>query len=120
MRQVASRVRAEGIKERAVLLSCTKGIEHGTGLRMMPTPPLMHGAAQWAAFICMTGGGTLVMQGNTRSLDPADVWRTVERERVQSVTVVGDADRGMGVGSGSVQKPWSAVPVRTRIRSPGS
>src|SRR5207248_11159311 len=34
MRQVASRVRAEGIKERAVLLSCTKGIEHGTGLRM--------------------------------------------------------------------------------------
>jgi fatty-acyl-CoA synthase len=64
---------------------------NGTGVRMMPTPPLMHGAAQWAAFIVMTGGGTLVMQENTRRLDPADVWRTVERERVQSVTVVGDA-----------------------------
>jgi acyl-CoA synthetase (AMP-forming)/AMP-acid ligase II len=63
----------------------------GDGMRIMPTPPLMHGAAQWAAFICMTGGGTLVIQENTRRLDPADVWRTVERDRVQSVTVVGDA-----------------------------
>jgi fatty-acyl-CoA synthase len=63
----------------------------GDGMRIMPTPPLMHGAAQWAAFICMTGGGTLVMQENTRRLDPADVWRTVERDGVQSVTVVGDA-----------------------------
>jgi 3-oxocholest-4-en-26-oate---CoA ligase len=61
------------------------------GMRMMPTPPFMHGASQWAAFICMTGGGTLVIQGNTRRLDPVDVWRIVERERVQSVTVVGDA-----------------------------
>ena len=34
MRQVASRVRAAGINENAVLLSCTKGIEHDTGLRM--------------------------------------------------------------------------------------
>jgi fatty-acyl-CoA synthase len=64
---------------------------NSTGMRMMPTPPFMHGAAQWAAFICMTGGGTLVLQENTRRLDPVDVWRTVERERVQSVTVVGDA-----------------------------
>jgi fatty-acyl-CoA synthase len=63
----------------------------GDGMRIMPTPPLMHGAAQWAAFICMTGGGTLVIQENTRRLDPADVWRTVERDGVQSVTVVGDA-----------------------------
>ena len=61
------------------------------GLRMTPTPPFMHGASQWAAFICMTGGGTIVIQDNTRRLDPADVWSTVARERVQSVTVVGDA-----------------------------
>ena len=33
-RQVATRVRAAGINENAVLLSCTKGIEHGAGLRM--------------------------------------------------------------------------------------
>ncbi len=61
------------------------------GLRMTPTPPFMHGASQWAAFICMTAGGTIVIQDNTRRLDPADVWSTVARERVQSVTVVGDA-----------------------------
>jgi fatty-acyl-CoA synthase len=61
------------------------------GLRMMPTPPFMHGASQWAAFICMTGGGTIVIQDTTRRLDPADVWTTVAREGVQSLTVVGDA-----------------------------
>jgi fatty-acyl-CoA synthase len=61
------------------------------GLRMMPTPPFMHGASQWAAFICMTGGGTIVIQDTTRHLDPVDVWSTVAREGVQSLTVVGDA-----------------------------
>lgn len=61
------------------------------GLRMMPTPPFMHGASQWAAFICMTGGGTIVVQDTTRHLDPVDVWSTVAREGVQSLTVVGDA-----------------------------
>jgi len=60
-------------------------------LRMMVLPPLMHGAAQWAAFIAMTGGGTLVLPDNVRSLDPVDVWRTVAREGVNTITVVGDA-----------------------------
>ncbi|HEY2102041.1 MAG TPA: NAD(P)H-dependent glycerol-3-phosphate dehydrogenase [Chthoniobacterales bacterium] len=34
MREIAGRVRDAGIEKDAVLLSCTKGIEHGTGLRM--------------------------------------------------------------------------------------
>ena len=34
MREIATRVRDAGIREEAVLLSCTKGIEHGLGLRM--------------------------------------------------------------------------------------
>ena len=63
----------------------------GAGLRMMPLPPLMHGAAQWASFIGMTNGGTLVMPDDTQRLDPVDVWRTAERERVNTLTVVGDA-----------------------------
>ncbi len=54
-------------------------------------PPLMHGAAQWAAFMVMTMGATIVLPDDTRRLDPADVWRTVERHRVNTVTVVGDA-----------------------------
>lgn len=60
-------------------------------LRMMVLPPLMHGAAQWAAFIAMTGGGTLVLPDDVRSLDAVDVWRTVAREKVNTITVVGDA-----------------------------
>jgi 3-oxocholest-4-en-26-oate---CoA ligase len=61
------------------------------GLRMMILPPLMHGAAQWAAFIGMTGGATLVFPDQVTRLDPADVWQTLARERANTVTVVGDA-----------------------------
>ena len=60
-------------------------------LRMVVLPPLMHGAAQWAAFIGMTGGGTLLLPENVRSLDPVDVWHTVERQSANTITVVGDA-----------------------------
>lgn len=34
LRQIAQRLRDSGIKETATLLSCTKGIEHGSGKRM--------------------------------------------------------------------------------------
>src|SRR5207249_5245747 len=34
LREIATRVRRVGVKENAVLLSCTKGIEHGSGMRM--------------------------------------------------------------------------------------
>ena len=57
----------------------------------MSIPPLMHGAAQWASFYYMTMGATLVFPTNTRTLDPVDVWRTVEREHIIGLSVVGDA-----------------------------
>jgi acyl-CoA synthetase (AMP-forming)/AMP-acid ligase II len=60
-------------------------------LRFMVLPPLMHGAAQWASFIGLNGGHTIVMPPETRRLDPAETWRTVERERCSTLTVVGDA-----------------------------
>jgi len=63
----------------------------GDGVRVMSIPPLMHGAAQWASFYYMTMGATLVFPANTRTLDPVDVWRTVERERIIGLSVVGDA-----------------------------
>jgi fatty-acyl-CoA synthase len=64
----------------------------GNGIaRMMVVAPLMHGAAQWAGFNAFTNGGTLVMPAEVRRLDPADVWRTAERERTISLPVVGDA-----------------------------
>ena len=69
----------------------TKRLLPTTDVRVMSIPPLMHGAAQWAAFYYMTMGATLVFPSNTRTLDPADVWHTVEREKVIGISVVGDA-----------------------------
>jgi acyl-CoA synthetase (AMP-forming)/AMP-acid ligase II len=63
----------------------------GDGVKVMSIPPLMHGAAQWASFYYMTMGGTLVFPANTRTLDPVDVWQTVEREKIIGLSVVGDA-----------------------------
>jgi 3-oxocholest-4-en-26-oate---CoA ligase len=60
-------------------------------VRVLTIPPLMHGAAQWATFYYMALGATVVFASNPRSLDPADVWRTVENERVIGISVVGDA-----------------------------
>jgi acyl-CoA synthetase (AMP-forming)/AMP-acid ligase II len=60
-------------------------------LKLMLLPPLMHGAAQWAAFMLMAQGATLVFPEDARRVDPDDVWRTVEREKVNTMTIVGDA-----------------------------
>ncbi|WP_113700486.1 acyl-CoA synthetase [Nonomuraea lactucae] len=55
---------------------------------MMAVPPLMHGAAQMATFIAWWMGATMVY---VRRFDPEDVWRTVERERVFTMNITGDA-----------------------------
>ncbi len=60
-------------------------------LRALPAPPLMHGAAHWATFTFWHAGGTVVIQSEPRRLDPHDLWSTVERERVNVLTIVGDA-----------------------------
>jgi fatty-acyl-CoA synthase len=60
-------------------------------LRLMLLPPLMHGAAQWAAFMLMAQGATIVFPNDTRRVDPDDVWSTVEREQANTMTIVGDA-----------------------------
>ncbi|URN06680.1 acyl-CoA synthetase [Actinomadura madurae] len=61
---------------------------NGGPLIMMPVAPLMHGAAQVGTWIAWFMGATLVY---TRKFDAADVWRTIEREKVNSVTITGDA-----------------------------
>ncbi len=60
-------------------------------LKLLILPPLMHGAAQWAAFMLMAQGATLIFPDDPRRVDPDDVWRTVEREKVNTMTIVGDA-----------------------------
>src|SRR5262245_12932976 len=61
------------------------------GIRSLPAPPFMHGAAHWVAFNMWHVGGTVVVQSQTRHLDPHDIWSTVEREKVNAITIVGDA-----------------------------
>ncbi len=71
------------IVERAVL--------GGANLRVMPVAPFMHGAAHWAAFHGFNSGGTIVCPEQVRYLDADDIWRTVQREQVQGMLIVGDA-----------------------------
>lgn len=62
----------------------------GSTLRALPAPPLMHGAAHWNAMSCWAAGGTIVLQDDTTRLDPADLWRSVERHEATSLLIVGD------------------------------
>ena len=69
----------------------TERLAESTPLKLLVLPPLMHGAAQWACFMLMAQGATLVFPDDTRRVDPDDVWSTVERERANTMTIVGDA-----------------------------
>ena len=61
------------------------------GAGSMTVAPLMHGAAQWAAFITVLGGRPFVMSATTDRFDPAATWELAARERVISLSIVGDA-----------------------------
>jgi acyl-CoA synthetase (AMP-forming)/AMP-acid ligase II len=50
--------------------------------------PLIHGNAQWAALAALFGGDTVVFLPH---FDPDEVWRTIERRRVNVVVLIGDA-----------------------------
>jgi acyl-CoA synthetase (AMP-forming)/AMP-acid ligase II len=63
----------------------------GDTLRTVVGPPLMHAAAQWACFIMMTMGATVVFPSDPKRFVPADFLETIERERATTVTIVGDA-----------------------------
>jgi fatty-acyl-CoA synthase len=69
----------------------TERLAESFPLKLLVLPPLMHGAAQWACFMLMAQGATLVFPDDTRRVDPDDVWSTVEREKANTMTIVGDA-----------------------------
>ncbi len=56
----------------------------------MALAPLMHGACWWYACIQLLAGNSVVLNPN-HSLDGEQVWDIVEREKVNSLTIVGDA-----------------------------
>jgi acyl-CoA synthetase (AMP-forming)/AMP-acid ligase II len=57
-------------------------------LRSLNLPPLMHGAAQWGFLRFAFEGNFVVLLSR---FDPHEVWRTVERERINNVGITGDA-----------------------------
>ncbi|MFF2717311.1 acyl-CoA synthetase [Streptomyces sp. NPDC058011] len=60
----------------------------GDGISFFPTPPLMHGTSTLTAFIGFNFGQRVIVQ---RKFAPEEVLRTIEKEKVTSVSLVGDA-----------------------------
>ncbi|MER6628903.1 acyl-CoA synthetase [Streptomyces sp. NPDC000987] len=60
----------------------------GSGITFFPTPPLMHGTSTLTSFIGFNFGQRVVIH---RKFVPEEVLRTIEREKVTSVSLVGDA-----------------------------
>lgn len=60
-------------------------------MSLLMLPPFMHGAAQWAAYNIITMGGWIAIPDDVERFRVADVLRLVEREKVLSIPVVGDA-----------------------------
>jgi acyl-CoA synthetase (AMP-forming)/AMP-acid ligase II len=56
----------------------------------MYTPPLMHVSAHWGVFNGLFGGSTVVL-ASPGVFDPAEIWGLVQEQRVNMITVVGDA-----------------------------
>ncbi|WP_216587283.1 acyl-CoA synthetase [Streptomyces brasiliscabiei] len=60
----------------------------GDGITFFPTAPLMHGTSTLTAFIGFNFGQRVVIH---RKFVPEEALRTIEKERVTSVSLVGDA-----------------------------
>ncbi|WP_371673353.1 acyl-CoA synthetase [Streptomyces sp. NBC_00289] len=60
----------------------------GAGITFFPTPPLMHGTSTLTAFIGFNFGQRVVLH---RKFAAEEVLRTIEKEKVTSISLVGDA-----------------------------
>lgn len=61
------------------------------GLTWFAAPPLMHAAAQWTAFAGIHSGGTIALHDDSAPFDARTILETVARERVNFMSIVGDA-----------------------------
>ena len=59
-----------------------------TPMVTLNTPPLMHGAAQWGALRFLFEGNTVVF---VPRFTPEDVFATIERDKVTTILITGDA-----------------------------
>jgi len=73
-------------------------------MSMFPVAPLMHAAALWSVWSAMLNGLCIVLDESPH-FDPANIWDTVARHKVNMVQIVGDA---------------MAIPLRDALRdNPG-
>lgn len=62
----------------------------GPGPSLIPACPLMHGTGQFSALIVLCLGGSVVSLPS-RSFSSAELWDTIETERINAAVIVGDA-----------------------------
>ena len=65
-----------------------RGTAGPTGMVRLATPPLIHGSAQWSTLPALFSGDTVVF---VPQFDPHDIWRAVQRYKVNVMVMVGDA-----------------------------
>ncbi len=78
-------------KSPASLESVQRRAVSAPGIRSLPAPPFMHGAAHWVAFNMWHVGGTVLVQSDVEHFNPDDIWSTLEREKGNTLAIVGDA-----------------------------
>lgn len=66
----------------------SRSTANGPGLVKLCVAPLIHGSAQWTTLMSFFTGDTVVLLSH---FDPDEVWRAVERHKVNVLVVVGDA-----------------------------
>src|SRR6185437_13619384 len=78
----------------------------GTQPHVYMLPPLMHSTGLFGTMGALVAGGSIVFS-SARSLDPDLVWREIRRERVESLSIVGDvlaSSEGGAVASWETKK----------------
>lgn len=65
-------------------------VTEGRGLVSLPVCPLMHATGLWIGTLPMLTFGSCTVLSEGHTFDAEATWDTVERERVQTVTLVGD------------------------------
>ncbi len=83
---VAAMGGTEGATAETIAVTAARGIGC-----WFAVPPLMHAAAQWTVFAALHNGGTVVIHDDAAPFDARTILETAAGERVQMLTIVGDA-----------------------------
>lgn len=81
-------------KDGSLIDSLTEFAERAQSIsprRYLPTPPFMHGTAQWIGFSAWHSGHTVVIQDFVDRFDPNNLLDVIDREAVNILSLVGDA-----------------------------